>query len=610
MNQATFFQRLQRVLVVAFLLCAFQSCFDSDDINQGAYYTFVGETVYSYLLDYPEYFSEFVEILDTTGIGNLLSTYGTYTCFVPTNEALHAYYEDSSKTSWRDFDLETLKDMVYYQIIDAKTISSTEFPQGRIDETNMKSRFVEISFSSLVNSGYITVNGSAKILIKDQAVHNGIVHVLDEVLVPSNYLLPECIKENKQYSLFSEALYMTGLSDSLVKIIDDGYTQPINYVDQNGQTVETPSQRLYGYTALVETDSIYHLHQIYTIDDLIVYAAKVYDSMYPEDAAISDYTNRQNSLNRFVAYHLFDYMCYYNEFIYTEALLPDRQPVEYIQTMCPYTLLEVRAGNIFNTQKSGKHISMIDGTSNQYYTSCLNGVCYAIDDILVYDEGVMNDVLGKRLRFDVYSTLPEMMNINARNNKRLYYPSGFFENLSYRDDASKVLGQIPQNGSVQYQGCMFYIYGWYDVTHILPPVPEGSWEFRIGIKTRANSIVQIYVDNIPNGIPLDMSKEADHPDIGYIPDIETEDEGASNDKDLRNRGWMKAPDYFMQYPSGKSGRESTHSLRRILGTYPFEYGKDHSLRMKAVSSSGSGDYFGYDYIEFIPKALIETEDKQ
>ena len=63
-----------------------------------------------------------------------------------------------------------------------------------------------------------------------------------------------------------------------------------------------------GYTAFVETDSVYAAHGIYNISDLKAYAAKVYDEMYPEDAAIADPTDRRNSLNRFVSYHLLDRM--------------------------------------------------------------------------------------------------------------------------------------------------------------------------------------------------------------------------------------------------------------------------------------------------------------
>lgn len=591
---------------------SFHSCFDSDNINEGAYYTFTGETVASYLEANPDYYSEFAAVLDTTEVMNLLSTYGTFTVFAPTNDAMKAYYADSAKSSWRDFDLEVLKEMVYYQIIDSKIYTTNEFPQGRLDDKNMMARFVDVSFENLAASGHILVNSTAEIVLEDQEVHNGIVHGINKVLVPSNYLLPECIRDNSRMSIFAEALYLTGMSDSMLLVKDDSYKQPVNFTNASGATVRTPEDRLYGYTALVETDSIYHLNGIDNLDDLIAYAANVYDKVYPEDAGITDYTDRRNSLNRFVSYHIFDHIRYYNEFTYSSAVVTGSPIVDYIQPMAPYTLLETRYlnnKNVFNVKSDGSYVSMLGSGSSEYSLACVNGIYHAIDGMLVYDDEVINDVLNKRLRIDIYATLPEMMNINYRNKIDCYYPSGFFKNLVFNDDESKVNATIPHSGGVQYQGCMFYIYGWYDVTHYLPPIPEGTWEFRIGIKTRAGNIVQIYVDGMPNGIPLDMSKNAYHADIGWIADADTEDEGYSNDKDLRNRGWMKAPNCFQMYPSGRNARDDWNSLRKILGRYEFEDGVQHVLRIKSVSSTSSGDYFGYDYIEFIPTSQIDDEDR-
>ncbi|MBO5768739.1 MAG: hypothetical protein J6R19_02425, partial [Bacteroidales bacterium] len=167
---------------------------------------------------------------------------------------------------------------------------------------------------------------------------------------------------------------------------------------------------------------------------------------------------------------------------------------------------------------------------------------------------------------------------------------------------------------------------------------EGTWEFRVGTKLRTDIpyIVQIYVDGLPIGIPLDLTKRAEHPDVGSIMDytmaveyygeesVPTDKNIAAelyrddalkgkpneNDKDLRNRGWMKAPDAsFRMYPAGASARDDVGSMRSILGRYDFGPGKDHSLRIKAVGVMSNGSHaFCYDYLEFIPTAQLEDED--
>ncbi|HPL06058.1 MAG TPA: fasciclin domain-containing protein, partial [Bacteroidales bacterium] len=89
-----FLKKTLPVLVIASIsILAFQSC---KEIDQEAYYTFKGETVVSYLENDPNQFSEFSAVLKHTGLDALLATYGTFTCFIPTNDAMRAYYADSS----------------------------------------------------------------------------------------------------------------------------------------------------------------------------------------------------------------------------------------------------------------------------------------------------------------------------------------------------------------------------------------------------------------------------------------------------------------------------------------------------------------------------------
>ena len=141
------------------------------------------------------------------------------------------------------------------------------------------------------------------------------------------------------------------------------------------------------------------------------------------------------------------------------------------------------------------------------------------------------------------------------------------------------------------------------------------------------------MDGLPNGIPLDLTKRAEHPDIGAIMDYTYADEygytGANgdkakmyreeilkgkpneNDKDLRNRGWMKAPDSFHSVggDAGGTARDDIGSMRSILGRYDFGPGINHTLRIKSVGTMGTGTHpFVYDYLEFMPTSMLEGED--
>ena len=120
--------------------------------------------------------------------------------------------------------------------------------------------------------------------------------------------LPAIMAQDPNISLFNEALQVTHLCDSLMEEYNYAYKHSDkSFVSLwNNAYAPVPQKIKKGYTAFVETDEVFAAHGIKSLKDLKAYAAKVYDEMYPEDAAISDPTDRRNSLNRFVAYHLLD----------------------------------------------------------------------------------------------------------------------------------------------------------------------------------------------------------------------------------------------------------------------------------------------------------------
>ena len=80
---------LMRFVVGLLALPAFMvSC--SDDPLPENYYTFTGEMVSDYLQNRPEEFSEFIAILQRSGMYGMMATYGSYTCLAPNNAAVEA----------------------------------------------------------------------------------------------------------------------------------------------------------------------------------------------------------------------------------------------------------------------------------------------------------------------------------------------------------------------------------------------------------------------------------------------------------------------------------------------------------------------------------------
>ncbi|MCA1745671.1 MAG: fasciclin domain-containing protein [Bacteroidales bacterium] len=640
----TFMRRLKPICSILLLvgLIAFNAC-DSDDIGD-SYYTFTGETVGEYISARPESFSEFKRMLDTTKVMGLLNAYGAYTCFLPTNEAIFDFYETRGKQSLTDVPFDSIKIIVYNHIIKDFEITSEQFSPGLLANLSMNGRYIEIGIETNTSGFTYTVNKTASVVDGDVELHNGVVHTIDAVISPTDKTLVEAIATEDRFSLFYEALILTGLYHELTLIEDYSYEPPLDLIaqydgslDPIGAIFRVPDRRLYGFTALIESDATYSANGINNLEDLKAYASLVYDAVYPESANITDVTDRHNSLNRFVAYHLLDRNIPREFFIEaydntgtvsgTSHSIKAFDMFEYIETMSPLTLLEVRtlrSGNeydVFNRiEETGEAIRLVSGNTDN---AAVNGVYHEIDGILAYSTGVERMLTSKRLRMDAASFFPELRNNGMRVGNKysgsnpLYpsenwkFPPGYIE----RVDASEntLFGYFNADERfLDYQGDeVFLERGLYDFTITTPPIPAGTYEIRFGYQPTGNrGAAQLYWDGQPSGIPLDLTLLADNAKIGYsLPGLDPADLlGFENDKMMRNRGYMKAPGSFKNirpdwYGNPPSARLSSDALRRILGIYTFEEDAHHTFSVRAAREGE----FMFDYLEFVPIEVLEFE---
>jgi hypothetical protein len=418
--------------------------------------------------------------------------------------------------------------------------------------------------------------------------------------------------------LFSEALYLTKLADSLRLVKDYDYVQHrvntrLSTADLGSNWI-TPPFLKFGYTVFVESDSLYQVNGISNIDDLKKYAAGVYDKMYPGDKNITDVTDRKNSLNRFISYHIMDRMQAENDFFpptIVRYFIPGLEMREYMEMMCPNTLLEVskspKGALLINKHKNGDAIRII--TPN---IATENGLVHEIDKILVYDETVENDVLNKIMRMDAGSMLPELATNKIRQMDYCMFllPQGYVRNLIFSEE-TEVFYKI-NSAWANIGGDEIILGGKYDFTLRIPPIPAGTYEIRFrynstGVGSQQRSVAQLYLDGKICGIPLDLRIDASEPKIGWIADSNTDDQGLENDKMMRNRGYMKDINTTLIGSFSTIARNSSGSIRKILVTKTFTKTEPHFLRVKSVEERIAE--FQLDYLEFIPIYLIATEGK-
>ncbi|MBR6997537.1 MAG: fasciclin domain-containing protein [Prevotella sp.] len=667
-----------------FLLLFTSSC--KEDIDESNLYTFTGETIEDYLANRPEQFSDFNYILTRIGYDKILSAYGTYTCFAPTNEAVAEYldslYDDpvnieNPHNGMTQRGLEGLtdslcKDIALFHLL-ATEVMGVNMGNGMTIKT-MLGRDINTNIDP--ESGAVLISRASAITSMDNELENGVLHEIDCVIRRSNMLIVgEMENHPDQFTLFSQALKLTGLADSLTDISRTDFEPVIN----TKPPFYVPEKCELGYTIFAETDDVLKEHGITDINTLKAYADSVYahsgdadggwyDYARSNNIQIStgdDYKNPWNTLSMFVRYHILNFKLPYDKLVNPHNQISKVTLVEYYETMLPYTLLKITRNSnklmvnrwiannsltdmVAELGSSSMHTVLFDGVelvgiSGQ--VASYNGYIHPLKNMLAYDVKVPHGALNERLRFDDTSFLGEMMSnsfrrisdseVNALNGGKtgtdgdlsgsyIRMPPGFLKNIVIYNGDDTRLYYLPgqSSGWSNYQGDEFNCKGHYDFAMRLPPVPEGTYELRIGYTAEGNEqrgMLQFYMGSSSElktmkalDIPLDMRHvSADNanldPDIitGWCNWTKLDDKGIESDANMRNLGYMRGPLYYtVGINSGNYARNNPKDLRRIIARQEFKQG-EYWLRFKSVVDADHHQ-FHLDYIEFCPENVYNN----
>ncbi len=330
----------------AIAMSGFYSC--TEEIDTSARYVFTDVTICSYLEEH-EQFSDYAKLLNEvkashiseTTVMKLLSARGHYTCFAPTNEAIHNYLKTlvdkgiCTKPSWEGFTdsfrLDSIKKVIVLNSIinsgdedEAYTsFSLPDIKDAEIQRPNMYDR--KLTVRRATNNDTIYINDCPMDpRNRDIPALNGYIHVMAQVIAPSNnsmgYWIENNIRDKKEgFYVSSLLIHAIGLSDSLGQIRDERYEtlyqqnvipEQVGIKSGNLDNIYmgyTPEHRYYGYTYFAETDSIWS--SLIGKDALDITADDVYEylkanNIYPDAKRNNHYDETDNLLNRFVTYHL------------------------------------------------------------------------------------------------------------------------------------------------------------------------------------------------------------------------------------------------------------------------------------------------------------------
>lgn len=120
-------------------------------------------------------FTQLVEAVVKAGLVETLSADGPFTIFAPTDAAFEQLYSDLGVSGIEEISAETLIPILQYHVV-AGNVLSTDLLEGDVETLNGK--------FSLSLSGPVTINGTTEVVATDVQGTNGVVHVIDEVLLP------------------------------------------------------------------------------------------------------------------------------------------------------------------------------------------------------------------------------------------------------------------------------------------------------------------------------------------------------------------------------------------------------------------------------------------
>lgn len=193
------------LLMMMAALFALESCKKTEIVES----TTTDVNIVGYLDKRTDSFSLFRQILDRTETSAFLNAYGAYTCFAPTNSAVTKYLAKIGATSVASADLAVLKDMVRLHLLE-DTVYTGSFTDGKLPVITMYGQFLVTSVANKSGVSSYVVNRQASVLESNIRVGNGIIHIIDEVLLPAAKTIAEQLAAKPEYSIFVQALQETG----------------------------------------------------------------------------------------------------------------------------------------------------------------------------------------------------------------------------------------------------------------------------------------------------------------------------------------------------------------------------------------------------------------
>ncbi|UCS93647.1 fasciclin domain-containing protein [Echinicola marina] len=172
-------KRFPMILAVTFCWLFLTACNDDEEINP-----IEEDDIVDIVVDSPNFTTLEAAVVEA-GLVATLQGEGPFTVFGPTDAAFAAFLQDNSLTAEALLSHPDLADILTYHVLSGEVFASG-VSAGEVSTVNGSSFYV-----SEDTNGNLWINGSARITDTDVMASNGVIHVLDYVIIPPSQSIAE-----------------------------------------------------------------------------------------------------------------------------------------------------------------------------------------------------------------------------------------------------------------------------------------------------------------------------------------------------------------------------------------------------------------------------------
>ena len=441
-------------------------------------------TIYDYIVENETDYSSFLKILEEAGIDKTLSAYNPdnngYTLFLPDNQSIGQFIEDHQLFNSLD---ELLNDAGFakafsrYHVVNLGILSEN-FPFGALPEYTLSHDLLTVSFIIETDTSYFKINNQAPVIQPDIEMSNGVIHLVGSALNPISFTTYEWLELHDGYSVFKEALDLTG------------FDEITNLNTKDEATDARP------FTLLLEHDSIYRKFDIQSVDDLI-------SQVSPDDP---DFTDPSNPLYNYIGYHLIAEQYFLDDFVDVATNYSTYSEIPLNINGLGFDIAINKGKEVFDTIVHDQDTTLIDYIGFIYDDSNVltqSGAIHFIDQMMrqhpptraaqtfqFYEEPVFNQFsneLGSYLIED--STALTVIRYSGTD---LYIVKESSESSAWNGDYLKFEGDF----SIHYS---------------IPKIVQGNYDMILGAEAFniENALIEILVDGNSIGGLIDLSSGGD-----------------------------------------------------------------------------------------------------